>query len=236
MTSEAGEAILQHLAGVTAERAARAADAALALRVQAVKRYQQRRFELTYADLLAHPRYAGAANFFLEELYGPSDFTQRDAQFARIVPALVRLFPAEVVVTVRTLAALHALSERFDSAMGRALDADQVDARRYATAWQQCGDAPGRTRQIALMQQVGQALDGLTRSPLLRHSLRLMRTPARAAGLGALQTFLEAGFDTFRGMRGAEEFLELVGSRERALAEALFATPPARVARLGQLP
>ncbi len=236
MKRDAGAAILQHLTVVTAERSARAADTRWGTRVQALKRYQQRRFEFTYGDLLSHPRYAGAANFFLEELYGPSDFTQRDAQFVRIVPALVRLFPAEVVATVQALAALHALSERFDSAMGRALEGDEVDAERYAAAWQACGDAAGREQQVALMEQVGRSLDALTRNPLLHHSLRLMRAPARAAGLGALQTFLEAGFDTFRGMRGADEFLQLVGSRERALASSLFSVTPTQAVRLGQLP
>jgi hypothetical protein len=229
-------AILEDLAAVNAQRQLRAADAAWAARVEAVKRYQQRRFKLTYADLLTHPRYAGASNFFLNELYGPLDFTQRDAQFARIVPALVRLFPAEVVGPVQALAALHALSEQLDSRMGRVIDGEPVDAASYAKAWQLCGDAPGRERQIALLEQVGHALDGLTRNPLLRHSLRMMRGPARAAGMSALHAFLETGFDTFRGMRGADEFLRLIGERERLLAAALFTVAPARALRLGQLP
>lgn len=236
MKNEASTAILKDLASVSAERQSRVADAALAARVEAVKRYQQRRFELTYADLLTHPRYAGASNFFLDELYGPTDFTQRDKQFARIVPTLVRLFPAEVVGSVRALAALHALSERLDSRMGRALDGVIVDAAGYVKAWQQCGDAAGREQQIVLLEQVGHALDALTRNPLLRHSLRMMRTPARATGMSALHSFLEAGFDTFRGMRGADEFLSIIGSRERSLASTLFSVSPAQAARLGQLP
>lgn len=236
MNHPAGAAILAHLEAVAAERAQRAADPSLGERVTAIKRYQQRRFERSYADLLAHPRYAGASNFFLEELYGPSDFTQRDSQFARIVPALVRLFPSEVVATVERLGNLHALSEGFDTKMARALPHPVVGAESYARAWQQCGDAAGRERQIALLLHVGASLDGLTRNPLLRHSLRLMRGPARAAGMAALQTFLEAGFDTFRAMRGAEEFLALVGHRERELANALFSCRAGDAARLGQLP
>jgi hypothetical protein len=70
---------------------------------------------------------------------------------------------------------------------------------------------------------VGSALDRYTRNPLLRHSLRLMRGPASAAGLGALQHFLETGFDTFREMRGAAYFLDTVAQRERRLAAQLFA-------------
>jgi hypothetical protein len=233
---EASAAILEHLASVRAERQLRAGDAVWSARVEAVKRYQQRRFERTYADLLTHPRYAGASNFFLNELYGPSDFTQRDAQFARIVPALVRLFPAEVVNSVQALAALHALSEQLDSHMGRVVTDEPIDAAGYVKAWQQCGDRPGRERQIALLEQVGHTLDGLTRNPLLRHSLRMMRGPARAAGLSALHTFLESGFDTFRGMRGADEFLSLIGNRERELAATLFTVAPANASRLGQLP
>jgi hypothetical protein len=236
MKQEASTAILKDLAAVDAERRARAGDAAWAARVEAVKRYQQRRFELTYADLLTHPRYAGASNFFLNELYGPSDFTQRDAQFARIVPALVRLFPSEVIGPVQALAALHALSEQVDSRMGRAVGDGPLDAARYTKAWQQCGDAPGRERQIVLLEHVGHALDALTSNALLRHSLRMMRGPARAAGMSALHQFLESGFDTFRGMRGADEFLGLIGSRERSLAATLFSVSPAQVTRLGQLP
>jgi hypothetical protein len=236
MSSTAGAEILAHLNVVQAERASRAADAALAAKVEAIKRYQQRRFELTYADLLVHPRYAGASRFFLDELYGPTDFTQRDAQFARVVPGLVRLFPAEVVDTVRTLADLHALSERFDTRMARQLGSPAVDPSAYVQAWQACNDAASRERQVDLLLRVGRDLDRLTRSALLRHSLRLMRAPARAAGMVALQAFLECGFDTFRAMRGADEFLGLVEQRERGLAATLFSAEPRDAARLGQLP
>lgn len=221
MSSDA-EQILANLQVVSAERARRFGDAALAERVGAVKRYQHARFKSTYADLLAQPRYARAALFFLDDLYGPHDFTERDAQFARIVPALVRLFPPDIVGTVRALSALHALSESFDTRMAEVLDSPDLDAQRYARAWQRTGQVAERDRQIALMLEVGQALERYTRNPLLRHSLRLMRGPARLAGLPELQAFLENGFDTFRAMRGAKGFLDTVVRREQAIAAWLF--------------
>jgi hypothetical protein len=222
--------ILAHLDAVGAERTQRLATPGLHERVQRIKTYQQQRFANTYADLLATPRYGAAARFFLDELYGPRDFAERDKQFARVVPALVRLFPKAIVATVATLAGLHALSERLDTAMAGHLEAGApLDAMAYLRAWQRTGDAPQRERQIALMIEVGAALDRLTRNLLVRNSLRLMRPAARAAGLAELQTFLEAGFDTFKAMRGAGEFLATVGTRERRLAQALFATPDAAV-------
>ena len=50
-----------------------------------------------------------------------------------------------------------------------------------------------------------------------------MRGPARVAGLSELQRSLENGFDIFRAMKGAEEFIALIASRERAFAAELFA-------------
>lgn len=225
------DSILGHLAVVDAERAARARSPSLANRVAAIKAYQQRRFAHTYADLLTTPRYANAARFFLDELYGPGDFSQRDAQFSRVVPSLVRLFPRDVVATVDTLAQVHALSETLDSEMGRQLPDARVDAPGYMRAWQATGRDEEREAQIVLTLSVGAALDQLTRKPMLRQSLRLMRAPARATGLGALQQFLESGFDTFAAMKGAKEFLSTVQTRERALKSLLFDG-----GALGQLP
>lgn len=225
--------ILGHLATVASERANRDADAALAARVLALKSYQQRRFAQTYADLLQTPRYGPAARFFLEELYGPRDYRERDAQFARVVPTMVRLFPHEIVDTVATLSQLHALSETMDTLTARGLPDADVNAATYLRAWQAAGRPEDRERQIALTLDVGHALDRLTRNPVLRHTLRMMRGPARAAGLAELQRFLEAGFDTFKAMNGAKGFLETVASRERQLARTLFESPLQEGGHLG---
>ncbi|MEP6873914.1 MAG: hypothetical protein ABI887_06080 [Burkholderiales bacterium] len=235
--SATAEAILADLRAVDDERAVRATRPGLAQKVAALKKFQQRRFSNTYADLLASARYAAAARFFLEELYGPEDFTRRDSEFARVVPALVRLFPSEVVHTVATLARLHALSETLDTAMADHLDNAVIDPDAYIGAWQAIDHSADRDAQISLTLDVAARLDHFTRKPLLRGSLRLMRGPARAAGLAELQQFLENGFDTFRAMRGAEEFIRIVELRERALASALFSeVPSCRQAALAALP
>jgi hypothetical protein len=217
-----GERILGHLAQVAAERARRGSDAEHAERVAAIKRFQHARFEATYRDMLESPRYSNAARFFLEDLYGPHDFSQRDGEFARIVPALVRLFPREIVSTVESLAALHQLSEFLDGRMADSLSGLPVTGAGYGEAWRAVGRPADRERQVDLMLSVGRALDRYTRKPLLRQTLRLMRGPAQAAGLAALQRFLERGFDTFAQMRGAGAFLELIAVRESALAAKLF--------------
>jgi hypothetical protein len=219
-------AILGQLKAVEAERQRRAALPELNARVVALKQYQQRRFAHTYADLLLSARYAAAARYFLEELYGPKDFSRRDDQFARVAPTVARLFPDELAETVETLAELHALSEILDTEMGALLPGERIEGVDYIRAWRGVGRAPDRARQIELTLGIAARLDRITRLPLVRHSLRLMRRPASAAGLAELQRALEIGFDSFGQMNGAQEFIAIIGARERDFAAALFASAP----------
>lgn len=215
--------------------------AAAAPWVEPLKAYQAARFQRSYADLLdgrvAGGRYAQGARFFLDELYGPQDFSARDAQFARVVPTLVRLFPAALVATVTELVELHALSEQMDDAMAQQLaqmsasaaragpsTPPALDAPAYIRAWQAVGHAEARQRQITLTLHMMVALEQHTRHRLLRVGLRAMRGAAQMAGLGALQNFLESGFETFGAMGDTRPFQALVTEREQALAAALFKT------------
>lgn len=215
-------AIGQCLQAVEAERTRRGADPGLAAGVAEIKRYQHARFAQTYADLLAHASTHDAACFFQDELYGPKDFSQRDAQFARVVPGLIRLFPPELSAVVLELGQLHALSEQLDSAMGAAVAVARLSEQGYARAWQQVGQAAERERQIQMVLDIGLALARQVRRPFLRRTLRLMRGPAAAAGLSRLHAFLESGFDAFARLSDAPAFLQTIASRERAMARRLF--------------
>jgi len=213
--------ILGWLAAVEAEHARREGDAELRTKVLALKRYQQRRLEWTYRDLLASSRYQEAARFFLVDLYGPVDFSQRDREFARIVPKIEALFPDQVLATVELLARLHALSEELDSAMAQELEALPIGPKAYVLAWGRVGRAQDRERQLAWVIELGAALERLTRHGWLVKTLKWMRGPARAVSLWELQSFLERGLGSFRSMDGARDFLALIERRETELMTGL---------------
>lgn len=226
----ASEAIRNAVAEVTQLRSEAARDPALRSTVAAVKAFQAERFRTTYGDLLASERFRPAVLFFLNELYSDKDYTQRDAQFVRIAGPLERLFPESVVETAVSMAELHAITERLDAAMARALLANgrqaTLDSAHYAEVWPNVGHADARQFQLATVLRVGQDLTQFTRKRGLRTLLRMMRPAARAAGLGALQSFLEAGFDTFGAMTAqgdtAQAFLGFIQQREGALIDTLF--------------
>jgi hypothetical protein len=196
-----------------------------------IKRLQARRFEGTYADLLASGPYAAAARFFLQELYSDRDYAERDAQFARIAGAVEKLFPRDVADTASGLAQLHALTESLDHAIAHALDPREGDeAIGYVRAWRAVGRRADRQRQLETVVGIGAELARLTRLPGLRLMLKMMRAPASAAGLSALQGFLESGFDTFAAVArqpgGADRFLTTIREREGRLMDMMFDAEP----------
>jgi hypothetical protein len=217
---DASHTIRESVAKVAEIRQAAAANPDLLEANMAIKRFQAQRFEGTYRDLLRSPIFTGAAKFFLDELYGAKDYSLRDAQFARIASALQTFFPKKVISTAVALAQLHALTEELDQQMALAWLRlpNSSNAQRYMQAWKTVSRADDRNRQLQDVLQVGVELDKLTRTPGLRTMLRMMRKPAEVAGLGALQSFLESGFDTFAGMAkngsSVSEFLETIRQRE----------------------
>jgi len=230
---EAPKRIRAAVGRISALREAQLAHPPLRGAVQTIKVLQARRFAGTYSDALAGGPYAAAARFFLDELYGDKDFSERDSQFARIAGAVEKLFPALVAETAVALAQLHALTEDLDQAMAMAwldLPAGLDEAPRYATAWRAVGRRADREAQLKAVLAMGDEMLRLTRMPGLRTMLRMMRGPAAAAGLGALQRFLESGFDTFAAMArdgNVRRFLQMIDEREHALIACLFDAPDA---------
>ncbi len=208
---------LQELRGVGSKRPARLAE---------LKRFQSQRLARTYEDLAAQPRYRAATGFFLDDLYGPKDFSARDQEMVRIVPVMSRILPASAVETAALAIELEALSEDLDHRLAAALPEGPIDDAAYGQAYRETSTPEERRHQIDLIEAVGKRLDALVRKPLVSHMLKLMRTPAHMAGLGGLQDFLEEGFDSFRVMKGADQFLATLRTREEKILSRLFSSAP----------
>lgn len=233
MTLGAAQQIRDCLAEVEYLRTLPADPAILQARL-AIKQLQARRFRHTYADYLADAGHAPAARFFLDELYGAHDFSERDAQFGRIAGAIERLFPEAVGALAVDLASTHALTERMDHALAvHWLQTSEATSPslRYVKAWRLAGQPRARDRQLDVVMHMGRELQRLTRIRSLRMALRMMRKPASAAGLSSLQGFLEKGFDAFAGMSDADAFLASIHQRETLWIRLLFDEPEELAAR-----
>jgi hypothetical protein len=212
---------------VRALREARPAESASDKLLPALRHWQAQRLARTYADLAASERYGAATAFFLSDLYGERDFTERDLSLERAYPLVVKLLPDAAILPIAQAIELHALTAELDRALCAALSQDPgakggITEAGYAAAYRRCANRAQRMRQIDLLIAVGERLDRVVGKPLLQRVLRLARKPAHISGFAQLQDFLERGFAAFKRMGGAGEFLATIERRERRLLERLF--------------
>lgn len=214
------------LARQQAQHRLSAQDQNVAPRLYALRAWQARRLAASYEDLQRTPPFVAACAFFLKDLYGEGDFSDRDRAVERVVPIMLRLLPEGVLGSLARAIELNALSQELDYAMARALPAHCLSAGAirdidYANAYRDSATLRMRRHQLALLLVLGRELDRLVRKPMLSELLHLCRWPARLAGLGALQSFLERGFDAFGKLNGAGTFLDHIVRRERRFMRAL---------------
>jgi len=223
MATSSEAELIRQLERARALHEERAASPELAAALDRLALWQSRRLNATYADLGKEPRYARAIVFFQTDLYGPGDFSRRDADLARVVPLMVRVLPGGVIATISDAMELFAMSRELDRALLEKLPPRApLSVGTYCAAYRSLANRGARERQIALLVAVGRALDRYVGKTLTRSALAAMRQPARVAGLSALQDFLERGFAAFRQMGSADEFLATVETRETALMNAIF--------------
>jgi hypothetical protein len=190
-----------------------------------VKQFQANRLEQTYSDLLIDPLYRAPAQFFLNDLYGDKDFSQRDAELQRVIPALQRFLPESALGTIADAVELDSLSEQLDRALAQHVQhASDCGLSLYREAYQKVEQQfPNyRERQMALVQSIGQSLNGLVRKPLLGSLIKSMGPVAHAAGLSSMHDFLSRGFSVFKTMGDAQPFLRMIQNRELAIHQALI--------------
>jgi hypothetical protein len=206
-----------------AERLSRANDA-LTQRLIELQDWQRQRLDGCYDDLRQTPRYRPACDFFLDELYGGKDFSERDRQLSRVVPVMRRFLPDHLLLAVGDAMRLQAVSLEFDLDMAELLiDARRLDQPAYASAYREQAAWEERAAQIELIEGLGQVLDETVHRPMVHRLVRMMKGPAVLAGFGALQGFLTRGLDAFARMHGADYFLDTITDRERRALEAMRA-------------
>lgn len=196
-----------------------------------LRQWQAQRLRTSFGRFLDDPRRRPAAEFFLTDVYGDHDFARRDADIARVLPTMQRLLPASLLDTMADGIELGALTHALDLDVVDVLQRlaprrRTLDADLYARAYRIAGTPRRRARQIELLKSVGDGLANALAMPGVQALLRLSRMPARAAGLGELQGFLERGFAAFAGLGDARGFIAEIVASEREASRRLFAGDP----------
>lgn len=196
-----------------------------------LRRWQAKRLTRTYTDLLQSARYAPACRFFLDDIYGAKDFSQRDADILQVYGLLQKFIPAQLLRPLTLAIAVHSLTHQMDQKVldimvGELGMTTTMSQALYTEAYRRSNNFNDRVKQIEWIHQIGQNLDDIVRQPLTGPTVAAIRGPARAAGWGELVEFLDRGYASFKHMKGARQFLETVRTRERRALDKIYAHDP----------
>lgn len=190
-----------------------------------IQAWQRERLARSYKHLIDQDRYHAAGEFFLDELYGGLHFRERDQEMERVLPVMVRMLREDMLLVLAEAFELQSLSLQFDMDMTLQFQKsgwDEMNVARYGEIYRACGRADGREQQIELIFRLGLELNELVHHRLVLWLIRTLRGPARAAGFGLLQSFLENGLNAFRIMGDGTEFIETIWRREGEIMRRLM--------------
>ncbi len=182
-----------------------------------------------YDELRASHDYTAAVDFVVSDLTGMG-VSQRDHDIARIVPIMSKLLPEKALRTIASALQLNARVLDINLSVCRALykerslDADISEAD-YCSACRQASSLDECLELVHLIDEIGHSLDHVIRIPMIGVTLKAMRTPARLAGFGALQVFLEKGYTTFDALEDVDQFLDDVTLRMTEVFTRIFTGP-----------
>ncbi|MEW9799106.1 FFLEELY motif protein [Alteromonas sp. CYL-A6] len=220
-------AIIGHLHQVNAYRDL-AEKMGLTQAIAQLQEWQCQRLLATHDDLARQPKYQLAMGFFVDELYGPKDFSQRDADLARVIPKLARVLPDKAMNALDDALSLNALSYDLDMKMSQRLrelcreDTVIINRTNYAQAYRDVGEPDKRARQIEIITHLGDQLAEVINIRGIGMLIKLARKPAQLAGLLTLHEFLERGFNAFKAIGDVHSFIDPVLTRERDIMQMLF--------------
>ncbi len=189
-----------------------------------LREFQCRRIAQTYRDFAAQPQYASVMQFFLDDLYGPRDYAQRDHDAERAHNFLKKFVPAEMLKLATDAIELTRLSHNLDETLLRVLANEfgapqQLTAELYAKAYRRCDNYAERQEQIELLVNVMRDAADTAHMLLTAPALRLAKGPAYAAGWNEMYEFLERGHHAFAQVKHPEKFLNAIEERETKIMQ-----------------
>jgi len=193
---------------------------------RALQEFQACRLESTYADLKQNPEYREFGRFFFEEIYGPEDFSFRDASIRKLHGALKGKVHKGVIAAVDRVLEFQELSEDLDDRMTAEMietgAGPELTMDQYREIYRSLDNYNQRLYQIDLAMDVTRDFFRLSRKWVIGISLKTARSAAHLMGLGRIMDFVHQGYTALQTISDIEPFVGTVRMRERAFNDAMF--------------
>ena len=190
--------------------------------IRALQVWQCQRLLLSHQTLYQQHNYQPALDFFINELYGARDFSQRDQDIARVAPKMSKLLPDKAMQSLASALHLYALSFELDFAMAKQLQDKVINRDTYLEAYRACNNPNDRQQQIHLIEVMGNDLAEAVKIRGISSLLLFSRKPAKLAGVQVLHEFINSGYQAFRKIGHIDNFILPIVHIEQGLKDQMF--------------
>ncbi len=199
--------------------------------LELLRQWQVERLQQTYSDFLGDKQFRPACQFFMSDVYGPRDFSQRDHDFERLHESLARYVPESMLRVLRETIELNRLTYSLDQALLAVLVEElgmsqTLTGELYTQAYRRCDNYAAREQQIDRLVKLVRETGRVTKLPLVGVSLKLARKPAQRAGWSAVYDFLAYGLNASQSIDDIAPLAEAIERRERWILEQIYAGNP----------
>jgi hypothetical protein len=144
---------------------------------------------------------------------------------------MAHLMPEPLTRPLMLKVELNELTEQLDAHLLEVLVnqlgvTDRLTVPLYAEGYRRCNNYDDRIRQIELIHDVVYLLDAVVHRPGSGTMLMLAKVPLKRAGWREVMNFMERGYKAVKAMRGAEQFLDVIRSRELQILKRIYAHDP----------
>jgi hypothetical protein len=190
--------------------------------IRAVQAWQCKRLMTSHKKMYEQSKFKPAVEFFVNELYGPKDFSQRDKDIARVAPKMAKLLPETALQSLVSALHLNALSFELDFDIAKKLKDKDINRETYLEAYRACDNRNARQQQIYFIEVLGKDLAEVVKMRGISALLLLSRKPAKLAGVQALHEFIESGFKAFKKLGNVDDFILPIIHFEQGLMNQMF--------------
>jgi hypothetical protein len=194
-----------------------------------LKEWQSERLRRTCADLLDDKHYQPACLFFLNDIYAPRDFSQRDHDIERLHDFLSRVLSPIMLMLLTQVVELNRLTNALDQRLLQALVdelgvTDELTPQLYAQGHRICDNYAERLQQIELTTRALAQVGAGARLLVVGAAMKVLRGPAQRADWIELYELLEHGYTAFKQMKDVKTFVGVIEQREKRILDEIFAS------------
>jgi len=188
--------------------------------------FQSERMSRTYADLKQNPEYHRIGKFFFDEIYGPMDFTIRDASIRKLHKALEGRIDGNILSAVDMVFDLQELSEELDDRLVERMNirgyGPELNANQYETIYRDLDNFDQRMTQVEMATDAVAEFHRFSKKWIVGISLKTARSASRVMGLGRIMDFIYEGYSAFHSINDIQSFTDTIRSREEAFNRSIW--------------